>query len=333
MSDYRPEPVREEPIAATPPPSSPRRSLAWLWIILGIGGCLLLIMLLSAGAGFSWYSTAKDQGDQAIATSQALSTVAAERRGTSVAAALVTATAYGHSIQTAQAQVGATSQAAVAQATAIQITQTARVEATQTALAAEAFPPAGWQMVLEDPFDSNQNRWDMEYGATEWGVLEQILKEGSYHWSLDSSQSEGLFTRSLANVTQRLEDFYLSVEVSQSTDAPNMAAGGLLFRYSDQDNFCVFSADGTQQVSISVLKDDEWEDLLIWTYAPELRRDGANRLVVLARGKRVKFFVNDVLVHELDDVHFSEGGVGLVAQVYEDEKAQFQFDNFRLYVP
>jgi hypothetical protein len=333
MSDYQPEPLPEEPAAPSPLSSPPRRSLAWLWIILGIGGCLLLIMLLSAGAGSYWYSAAKNQGAQAIATSQALSTVAAERRGTSVAAARVTATAYGHTIQTAQAQVAATSQAAAAQAAAIPITQTARVGATQTALAVEAFPPVGWQMVLDDPFDSNQNRWDMGDTTSDWGSVGQTIEGGIYQWALDASQSDGFMQWSLANVAQSLDDFYMSVEMSQGVGAPSKIAGGLLFRFLDQKNLYVFDANGSQQISIAILKDDEWQYLLDWTYTPELRRDGMNRLTMLVQGRHYKFFVNDVLVHEMEDAQLSGGGAGIVAEISNDDKAEFQFDNFRLYVP
>lgn len=333
MSDYQPEPVQEEPIAVAPPSPSPRRSLTWLWIILGVGGCLLLIMLLLAGAGFAWYSSAKNQGEQAIATSHALSTVAAEKRGTSMAAAQVTATAYGYAIQTAQAQVGATSQAAVAQSTAISITQTARVEATQTALAAEAFPPADWQMVLDDPFDTNQNRWDIGKITSDWGNIDQAITGGIYDWSFDSFETDGFMQWSLANATQRLDDFYVSVEMIQSAGTPYTMSGGLLFHFLDPKNLYVFDSDGSQQASIAILKDDEWEFLLDWTYLPELRRDGVNRLTVLARGKHYKFFVNDVLVHEMDDAQLTGGGAGIIASIHDDGEAEFQFDNFKLYVP
>jgi hypothetical protein len=60
-------------------------------------------------------------------------------------------------------------------------------------------------------------------------------------------------------------------------------------------------------------------------------RDATNRLSVVCRGSQLDFYVNDVLVSELNDDTLTAGSIGLAAGAFEEPNVVIGFDNLTVY--
>lgn len=200
-----------------------------------------------------------------------------------------------------------------------------------TATAEAQLPPPGWSLVIDEAFVSNQNDWDVGPQESEYGSAYLALEDECYQWQFVANSDAGMSWWAFPFFDHRLADFYASMECRLVGGNVSDSDCGLAFRILDAENYYTFVVAGDQLVNIAVFKKGEWIELFPWEYTDLVRPDGVNRLAVLAKGTHYKFFINGQLVHELDDDRLATGKVGMLADVWGENEAEFQFDNFQVY--
>lgn len=129
-------------------------------------------------------------------------------------------------------------------------------------------------------------------------------------------------------------DFTAEVQVRFDTEVGG-AAGGLVFRWEDNDNFYRVKIYNTGEYDVKKLSEGEWRTLVDLTESPHITSGVAvNSLKVVAVGELIQIYVNDQHLADVTDSSFSEGRVGVYASVYNESPitARISFDNLRVYV-
>ena len=131
-------------------------------------------------------------------------------------------------------------------------------------------------------------------------------------------------------------DFVMEVDAAQ-VSGPNNNTYGIIFRYGlDADEFYAFliSGDGFYVFTVDGAKREEPEFLVDWTESSAIKQGAQiNRLKVVAVGGNMKYYVNDELLGEVQDVRFTTGTVGFFAGTLEEGGVQVSFDNLKISQP
>jgi len=212
-------------------------------------------------------------------------------------------------------------------ATAQVLQVTATAQSIQTAV---ADANTQWQVSFADPFDSNTNDWSTGNDDDEWADITRTIENGIYVWDVTSKKG---FIGWVGAETGIATDFYLAVDVIQTSGPTSDTDYGLTYREDTRNNFYYFGVDNLG-FRVSLSYGDEWLDVIDWTASNAIRTDGPNRLAVIAKGSHFIFLINDQVVGEADDDHLRAGTPGLAIQVHgTDQKITFQFDNFEMRKP
>jgi serine/threonine protein kinase len=133
--------------------------------------------------------------------------------------------------------------------------------------------------------------------------------------------------------------FEFSTEVTLSANSQADSATGIVFRYRTEDQYYVFCINGLGQVSLWKREDGIWTELrelgVSWTDEPSVNPLGEmNRLRIVDEGDRLRAYVNDELVIDLENnPSFSSGSIGIYlasssSPMVDDPFAQVIVDNF-----
>ncbi len=110
-------------------------------------------------------------------------------------------------------------------------------------------------------------------------------------------------------------DFDLAIDAMR-VSGPDNNDFGLLFRYIGPyslDEFVI--ADNLQVFAVFEYTGD-WKTIIDWTGTPAIQPGKANRLGISARGKHFTFSINGTPVAETENIAFSSGKVGIVAEMH-----------------
>jgi hypothetical protein len=125
-------------------------------------------------------------------------------------------------------------------------------------------------------------------------------------------------------------DFSLDVEATL-LDGPADASYGLLFRMQSPAEFYRFVVTGTGLYMIERRNGDgSWSRLSQeWAESPaiQLGLNATNRLQIIASGANFAFYVNDVLLRQVQDTAYAEGNLALDAGTFGQGGVQVAFDN------
>ena len=125
-------------------------------------------------------------------------------------------------------------------------------------------------------------------------------------------------------------DFILEVEVRQLAGTPE-SSFGVLARMQNNDQFYRFDITGSGLYMVQWRNaNGSWSQSLPDWAASEAINQGLNvpnRLKVVAQGSNLSFYVNDVLLQQIDDVLFPSGAIGLAAGTFGQPGLQVAFDN------
>lgn len=125
-------------------------------------------------------------------------------------------------------------------------------------------------------------------------------------------------------------DFIMEVDAWQRAGALE-STYGVLFRMEDGQQFYRFDITGNGLFMIERRRvDGTWERLVPeWTPTTAIKQglNEANRLKVLASGPAMAFYVNDVLLVQLNDSSLSSGSIALDAGTFGGGNLQVSFDN------
>jgi hypothetical protein len=274
-------------------------------------GVLAVVVLALIGAGVLWGQGQSDPSPASNVTSN-----------TATATANVPATRTASAIAAAQAAATAT---AAAEATA---TAEAREQRVVRVVRRSWFSilPAGFSDSAEDSWpvgESTQPALDL--------VAQQDITDGTYRWQFSAGRT--VFFRTLAPVAEVDENFFLEVDMQQ-TSGPNDTRYGLIFRsVGGGDAYYLFEIVDQERLEASVWHDDAFTPLLSlpidrWSLEQPLS------LAVLAEGSRYSFFVDDTFVGDFQDERIQGGRVGLAVTLSQNTPdAAFAFSGFTLRAP
>lgn len=143
--------------------------------------------------------------------------------------------------------------------------------------------------------------------------------------------ADGLYDFYQPSLETAPADFLIEVE-TDVTAAGALDQYGLVFRYSDDDNFYVFVLYG-EGYTLWRKYDGEWESLVSAPASPFVAAGGENRVGVFAQGELLALLVNDTVVDLLLDDSILAGSVGLYAAADSDSAAPIEvaFDNFEFW--
>ncbi len=188
--------------------------------------------------------------------------------------------------------------------------------------------PQGWRTIRHDHFRHGANGWPTGEYRQQWAVGSMNVTGGEYRW--EACAHDTFVSR--VRHEPALGDCYVAVD-ARLISGPDGCLYGLSFRNSDEGDY-VFLARKDGCVALRLWYGDAWTDLVNWVRTQAFRRDGANRLAVLAQGPRISLFVNGQRVGEATDAHLRRGTAGLaVSLTKRGDSAVFAFDDFELCAP
>lgn len=227
---------------------------------------------------------------------------------------------------TATPDLAATQAAVDGTSTAVALHATAT---TQACLHPTTAITSDWSAVLCDTFDTNRNGWDIRKrdNSALLGTFDVI--DSKYRWTMQARRSLVL---PVEPKMKAVTDFYLTTEVKRArSDSP--AQYGVMFR-NDGVSCYLFQISDDGVFGIWLSDRGQWDTLVDWTRTDTIHPFEVNRLTVIGEDSHFTFYLNDALVHELDDATLGKGTVGVSAGLNnEGDTAALEFDNFEVRVP
>jgi hypothetical protein len=114
-------------------------------------------------------------------------------------------------------------------------------------------------------------------------------------------------------------DFIVAVDIEINTDSDDDRCG-LILRLEDDDNFYTLDFDSEPEIYFDTLIDNEWDygRTLSNTQNLPIRRNGINRLVVVAIQDEFTVYVNGEFTVKYSDSRLTEGSVAVSATTFYD---------------
>lgn len=260
-----------------------------------------------------------------LAAVRQTATAIANTNATLVALAAPTATARAEMNATAQAQRIATLTAAptrtpVRQPTVPVSPPLATADANTASAALKR--TEGWNPLLTDKFDDNQNGWTTGDGKS--------VANGKYVWDMNNRVN---IYRGLPEMAPQ-SDFAASIDARLVSGSPDCGFG-LTFRNSTDPGYM------TDYV-FYIHNDQRWGFDIIHSPDPGIAQNGTsdaivpralNRITVIAQGRYFKFFVNGKYVGQAEDGTLASGKVGAAVWILGPGACQVEFDNFEVRTP
>lgn len=186
-----------------------------------------------------------------------------------------------------------------------------------------AAQPAEGTLLVDDFSDSTA--WEVGGDAD----YEISYQEGEYRVVVHGAR---LFVWGNPKRAYDFSDVLIEVD-ARRVEGPEDNEIGLVVRRQDDENLYSFaiSSDGTY--GVHKLQGGIWSTLVDWTPSLSIKRGTAwNRLRVECVGARMRFYVNDDLLAEVEDKAFPSGNIGLGAGTADEGGVEARFDNLRVQV-
>jgi hypothetical protein len=202
-------------------------------------------------------------------------------------------------------------------------------------------PPDGWQLTVDDTFETNANGWIVSEAEDDWGSIDREVVDGAYRWEIEASQAVGRWcTPELGpelggggdSEGADVGDFYVSVD-ARRVSGPESAAYGLILRHTE-GSYYLFNVRDDGYYQFNLWYGFAWQPVLDWTQTTVVRPGQVNRLTVLAEEGEFEFYINDTFVGKAENDQLPAGETGLsISTAATDGLAVFVFDNFELWSP
>lgn len=178
-------------------------------------------------------------------------------------------------------------------------------------------PPA-LSSLLQDNFNKDSGQWQLSTSDN----VRQLVNDGRLILQLNPDPKAIAWT----NIDDTFQNFVMEVDTQYKQGSADHVYG-LIARQKDNENFYQFAL---RQNMFNVYKYDngEWVKIQGQTPSAAIKPPGeTNHLKLIAVDSRFQFFANDKLLADIQDETFREGGIGLLAAVFEPGEAQVTFDN------
>ena len=181
-------------------------------------------------------------------------------------------------------------------------------------------------LYIDDFSLGSARNWQLE--QDELGKTE--IENGKLNIAVNQSN-----TMQYATLLERtFDNFILEVEVSAIAGEGGNSFG-VLFRMRDPSQFYRFdiTSDGRFMLE-RANPDDTWTRYLNdWTSSDAIEIGASNLLRIEAYGPELSFFINGILVHQVEDAQYSNGQIALDAGTFENSTVTAAFDNLKIQSP
>jgi len=189
-----------------------------------------------------------------------------------------------------------------------------------------------WKLVFQEPFDNNNNNWDLWNVEDDWKTETMKIDRGVFNWKLEIKKPD-LYYDEIAPITS-YADFYYSARVKRigkaTEEQVNQAGWGIIFRRQG-DKFYFLGLNDLQEYSLWFHDNTGWTDLVGNTKSSLVNIETYNELAVIADGNEITFFINGVPVKAISDSTLSEGNIGFYASLnYINDEVSFEFDDVEI---
>jgi len=187
-----------------------------------------------------------------------------------------------------------------------------------------------WPIVYSETFNRQvTSRWptgDIEGGES--GISNVFFSNSQYH--LNSESSDIYFQPYFPQINP-ISNFYLSASIKK-IGGSETAAYGVIFRNTEAGEY-EFLISGNYYSFYKITK-DEFEELIDWTWDPNIKRNEFNEYEIIAQDDSFKVYINGQHVDQVEDDSFSEGYIGLATGLFNSgDKIHVVVDDFELKAP
>lgn len=177
--------------------------------------------------------------------------------------------------------------------------------------------------------------------ADDFGSATSPLRQGSQvdEWRTELIPTESVYRMevwpnhlawSLLGISD-LDGYRFQTSALVDSATPN-GYTGVIVRYQPDGRFYLFGVDGSGRYIIQQQMGEETTVIQPWTLAPFLTAAGsANVLTVEDSGSTLRFYGNNILVHEIQEPELPVGFVGLAGGAQGQDVADLEFDWFQLF--
>ena len=184
------------------------------------------------------------------------------------------------------------------------------------------------EIIFADSFDSDANGWSTGAFEDEYSENEVTIADGKFTFSVTSKPDQTPYIEKVLP-NQEFSDFVLNVQAAPVDDAEHYSYG-IAFRENFAGHTYAFEI-GNDGLYAVFLFDGEWSVLKDWSQTDAILPGEANEIMVIAEGEEMTFIVNGQILTTLEDDTLSEGGIGLVIELFEPEvSATVDFDNLEV---
>lgn len=196
-----------------------------------------------------------------------------------------------------------------------------------------SYAPVSGDVLFEDDFSTNDNEWPEEYHEDDLGYYDSYLTEEKDYVVVVNSASEDGHVVWFEPTMDPLTDFVYTVEAAAETEAKSYLYG-VVFRSAEDGSAYFFEMD-FEGFGVSMIDENEdWTQLVEYTYSDAVKPDEFNELRVEAVGSQFTFYINGEEVATLEEDSIPEGTLGVVAEVFEaDGEIIATFDNVEVVAP
>ncbi len=179
-----------------------------------------------------------------------------------------------------------------------------------------------------DAADTTRDLWQADSIPL---LLREFSASGLYR--IDN-QRPGRAVTSLFTPDYRYSDVSISMTATLEPESTPTSGYGVVFRYTDENNYNVFAVDGTGRFSIWTRSEGVWRELRElpgedWTTSSSVKRIGLpNVLTIDVIGSRMIGYVNGNKVTEVSDDTLTEGRVGVYLASSSGGSASVLVDSF-----
>lgn len=181
-------------------------------------------------------------------------------------------------------------------------------------------------VLFADTFDSDVSGWSTGRFEDDYTINNVTIAEGRY--SLTATTKKGAFVeKKLPN--QQFSDFVMTVEATP-LDTEEHYSYGMSFRLGKGGTGYSFEIGNDGLYSV-LLYENEWKRLKDWSSSDAINAGETNKIMVVADGVDLSFYVNGELLTTLQNDVVLEGQIGLVVDMFEEDRtATVEYDNLEV---
>jgi TolB protein len=195
---------------------------------------------------------------------------------------------------------------------------------TPNTLSPSVTPPADLVLSYEDDFSDSFGGWDDAFDT----YTRKVYGNNRYQIEVNTSN---LVAWGLAN--RDVADFEIEVEARQE-DGDVKNSYGLLFRFTDRENFYRYDISGDGFYLLSKFVDGEWVTLVDWAESEFINKGNtSNILKVSAFGPNITIWANGQQLASITDNSLTHGNFGFFAGTFSEPFTWVSYDNLKMWTP